>query len=197
MNVKINYKTGSMSFPSVESRLQATYDSKFKAYMVTFSKRLKTVFRIYMIIARADFDFKKTNLIKEVDLIQLYHHVTTSRNYEDSIYDELIHFDYKDAVMLQAHIYSWLQENSYLNDQEIALLMLVIYERLFAYNLQEVYDTLQSMNPEEDDIDDYSNSTIEVYDSSEFSDCDGEFQTFISEMICCFEKAGFSTEKED
>lgn len=191
MKILINYKTGSMSFPSVESRLNATFDSKFRAGLVSFKKRFKISFKIFTLIIRAEFDLKKTNAITKEDLSELCYRISESSEDEKIIYDELIHYNHKDAVFLQIHNYFWLQENSYLTDPEIALLMVIIYERLFAYNLQEVYDTLQSLNPAEDDIDDYSNSTIEVYGSSEFSDYDCEFQTFISEMINCLESYVF------
>lgn len=175
--------------------LQAS-DSKLEAYFVSKIKATKNLFKVTDVIIHANFDLNKTYAIAKEDLTELCYNVQLSSEDEELYYSELKHFDYKDAVLLQIHIYFWLKENSYLIGEEKCLLMMVIYERLFDYDLQEIYDTLKSLYPEEDDIDDYSNSTIEVYDSNEFTDFDGEFHAFLYEMICCFERNGYSDSEE-
>lgn len=197
MNNQINYKLRSLIFKNLEQGALQALDPKSKEFFETSIQGTKNLFEISDAITRPEFDLRKTDAISDDNLTELCHYISRASDDAELFYSELIHYDYNTAVMLQAFSFIWLQENSYLTDPEIAMLMVIIYERLFAYDLEEIYDTLQSMNPEEDDIDDYSNSTIEVYDSSEFSDCDEEFQTFISEMIDCLEKAGFSTEEEE
>jgi len=163
-------------------------DAKFKNLksvesFVSQIEGMKSLFKVEDEIISAEFDLKKTNAITREDLTELSYIVSLLSEEEELNYTELVHFDYKDAVFLQIHYYFWFNDYSALIGEEKCLLMMVIYERLFGYDMQEVYDTLKSLYPEEDDIDDYSNSTMEVYDSSEFSDCDGEFHAFLYEMI--------------